>query len=73
MFKAANVGTTDRVIRILVGAFLIATPYVTGWGLEEAFAWRIVLQLAGAVLILTALLRFCPAYTLFGVRTCSRE
>ncbi len=70
MFKAANVGTTDRIIRLVVGALLIALPYATALELfaSPVFYWGA--QVVGAVLIVTALVRFCPAYTLFGLRTC---
>ncbi len=57
----ANVGTIDRALRIIGGAVLIAltlTNTIGPWG------W------IGVVPILTGLFRFCPAYTLFGIRTC---
>ncbi|HKB60639.1 MAG TPA: DUF2892 domain-containing protein [Gallionellaceae bacterium] len=56
-----NVGTIDRVIRIVVGAALIglaATGTVAWWGY------------IGAVPLLTGLFKFCPAYALIGVNTC---
>lgn len=65
----ANVGTIDRTIRFILGAILIALPFLTnvfaGWG-----SWQYAVSLIGAVLVLTAAFRFCPAYTLFGIRTC---
>lgn len=69
----ANIGTLDRALRILAGIILAAVPFVfaealAGWG-----AWRFALVGVGAVLLGTALLRFCPAYTLFGLRTCPRS
>jgi len=56
-----NVGTIDRVLRIVAGLVLIAlaaTGTVGWWG------WLGVIPLA------TGLLRFCPAYTLLGINTC---
>ena len=56
-----NVGTVDRVLRVLVGLILItaaATGRIGVWG------WIGVLPLA------TGLFRFCPAYTLLGMNTC---
>ena len=32
--------------------------------------WKYALAAVGGVLVLTAIFRFCPAYTLLGVRTC---
>jgi hypothetical protein len=59
----ANVGGIDRVLRIVVGLVLISLVFVgpqTLWGL------------VGIVPILTALVRFCPVYPLFGINTCPR-
>jgi hypothetical protein len=61
MQLTANVGTTDRLIRIVVGVVLIA---LTLMGQIGIWGWL------GVVLLATAFLKFCPAYTLFGVRTC---
>lgn len=57
----SNIGTTDRILRILVGIILIAlavTGTVGWWG------WLGVIPLA------TGLFRFCPLYSLLGIRTC---
>lgn len=59
-----NVGGVDRVLRVLVGLALVAaaaTGMVGWWG------WLGVVPLA------TGLVRFCPAYTLLGLRTCKAE
>ena len=63
---SANVGSADRWISIILGLVLIALPFVLAWGTPGA----IVCTLIGAVLVVTALFRFCPAYRLFGIRTC---
>lgn len=57
----ANVGTLDRALRITVGLGLIAAA-VMGW--TGAWAW------IGVVPLATGLFRFCPAYSIFGLRTC---
>lgn len=57
----ANVGTIDRVLRIVIGLVLIAlalTGTIGVWG------WIGVLPLA------TGVFRFCPAYPLLGINTC---
>jgi hypothetical protein len=58
-----NVGTLDRSLRIAAGLALIALAAVgtIGW-------WGYL----GLVPLATGLLRFCPAYTLVGLRTCPR-
>lgn len=57
----ANVGTIDRTLRIIGGLALIALAALgkVGW-------WGYI----GIVPLATGLLRFCPAYTLLGLRTC---
>lgn len=60
-----NMGSFDRLARLIVGAALIAFAlgYIapgTGWNL---IGW------IGVVPILTALFGTCPAYSLFGWST----
>jgi hypothetical protein len=59
-----NVGTVDRLVRILGGAGLIALAATGTIG-----AWGYV----GVVPLLTGLLRTCPAYSLIGANTCSAK
>lgn len=56
-----NIGTIDRVLRILVGVVLIALTVngTIGW-----WGWL------GVIPLLTGLVRTCPAYSLLGVNTC---
>ena len=68
----ANVGCIDRAVRVVLGVLLVAAPFVSpvaeavaGWG-----NWRYLLVAAGVVMLGTAAFRFCPAYKLFGIRTC---
>ncbi|SIQ21709.1 DUF2892 domain-containing protein [Pseudacidovorax sp. RU35E] len=56
-----NVGTLDRVLRIVAGLVLIGLALA---GVIGARGW------IGLVPLATGLLRFCPAYTLLGLRTC---
>ena len=59
-----NVGSVDRVIRIVAGAALIgasALGYIGAWG------W------IGIVPLATGLFRICPAYLPFGLSTCSTK
>lgn len=65
MFKA-NIGTADRIARIIFGLVLIAYAIPIGF---TNTSWNFVGWI-GIVPILTALLRFCPAYTVLGVNTC---
>lgn len=57
-----NVGTIDRVLRIVLGLVLIALVFV---GPQTPWGW------IGVIPLLTGLVSFCPAYRLIGLRTCS--
>jgi len=58
-----NVGTVDRVLRIVAGLVLLSLLFL----LEGNARW---FGLIGLVPLLTASLSWCPLYTLFGIRTC---
>jgi hypothetical protein len=66
----ANMGTVDRALRLAVGVALIAVALFSGAGLFGAVALQYGAVAVGLVMIGTAALRFCPLYTLFGIRTC---
>jgi hypothetical protein len=57
-----NVGGVDKVIRIVVGIALLALIFV----LEGNARWW---GLIGVIPLGTALMGWCPAYTLVGVST----
>jgi hypothetical protein len=60
-----NIGSADRVIRLLAAA-LIAILVFTG-ALTGTVA--VVSGIAAAILALTALVRICPLYLPFGLST----
>ena len=56
----ANIGRTDRTIRIVAGLLLLSLVFIgpqTLWGL------------VGLILLATAFVNFCPAYKLLGMDT----
>lgn len=61
-----NMGTADRVFRILV-AIAIAVLYLSG---VISGVTALVLLAIGVVFLLTSLVSFCPLYAPFGFRTC---
>ncbi len=67
----ANIGSFDRTARFILGAILLMVTFIPG--LADLFlgmgAWRWAIPAAGAVMLLTATIRWCPAYTLFGFRS----
>jgi hypothetical protein len=56
-----NVGSIDRILRIVVGLGLISLVFI---GPQTPWGW------IGVVPLLTAAISFCPLYTLIGIRTC---
>jgi hypothetical protein len=65
-----NVGSLDRILRFIVGGLLLVAPVLLADVFAPLGAWRFVIAVMGAVMLATAVFRFCPAYTLFGIRTC---
>ena len=59
-----NVGQTDRALRVFIGALLILLSLLNVIG---PWGW------IGLIPIATGLLRFCPAYTVLGLRSCPME
>lgn len=58
----ANIGTLDRTLRIVLGLALIGLVFV---GPQSPWGWF------GLIPLLTGLVRFCPLYSILGVRTCT--
>ena len=61
----ANVGTFDKIVRIVVGAALVALTFV-GPYTETLYPWGLI----GIVPLATGLIGWCPAYSIFGIKTC---
>ncbi|WP_409976539.1 DUF2892 domain-containing protein [Variovorax sp. CY25R-8] len=64
LFLSKNVGILDRLLRVCAGLLLIvlaAKGLIGFWGY------------IGVVPLLTGVVGNCPAYTLFGVSTCSHN
>lgn len=61
----ANVGNTDKLIRLvlaLIGLLLVIFKVVSG-------TLGIIVLVLAAILVITALVNFCPLYTLLGIKT----
>lgn len=61
-----NVGTLDRLVRVLVGLGLLAFALRVGFP-DTQWNW---LGWIGLVPLFTAVVGFCPAYRLLGISTC---
>lgn len=57
----SNLGKVDRVLRLSLGALLLAF-----WFFDPTH----LLWLIGLVPLVTGVINFCPVYRLFGVTTC---
>ena len=60
----ANIGTIDRSLRIVAGLLLIGLSLS---GVIGVWGW------IGLVPLTTGIFRFCPVYTLLGIKTCNRR
>ncbi|KEF32908.1 MAG: DUF2892 domain-containing protein [Gammaproteobacteria bacterium] len=58
-----NMGSADRTIRAVIGIILIALVFV---GPQTPWGW------IGIVPLVTALMGNCPAYSIFGIKTCKK-
>jgi hypothetical protein len=61
---SCNVGGVDRGLRIVAGLVILAL------GVAGPLGWW---GLVGLVPLATGVLRFCPAYSILGLRTCAAE
>ncbi len=60
-----NMGTADRVIRLLV-VLAIAAAYALG---HLSGLWAIILGIVALAFLLTSLVGTCPGYLPFGIST----
>ena len=62
MNLAKNMGSADKIARLVIGALMIVlalTGTIGVWG------WL------GVIFVFTALVNFCPLYRVFGFKTCA--
>lgn len=62
----SNVGSVDRIVRVVAGLLLIAFAIPIGFP-QTGWNW---VGWIGVVPLLTAVFGYCPAYTLLGISTC---
>lgn len=66
----ANLGNLDRAIRAILGLVLIIAPLLNMPAIWSSAAMGYGSMAVGVVLVLTALVRFCPLYRILGISTC---
>ncbi len=59
-----NIGTGERLLRIIVGLIIISLVF---WGPESAWGWL------GLIPLLTGLSGFCPLYSIMGINRCDKK
>ncbi|MGE5651227.1 DUF2892 domain-containing protein [Noviherbaspirillum sp. UKPF54] len=59
----ANVGSLDKIIRLILAAVFFSLFFV----LQGDLKW---IALIGIVPLVTALAGWCPLYSIFGIKTC---
>ncbi|MBO6792397.1 MAG: DUF2892 domain-containing protein [Balneolaceae bacterium] len=64
-----NMGTTDRVIRIVI-ALIFAALYFSNV-INDTVA--MILSFIALIFIFTSAVSFCPLYKIFGIQTCKVE
>ncbi len=65
-----NVGKTDRAIRVVVGLALVGLALVSGLAIFDGAILKYGTVVVGLILVVTGMMRTCPAYTLLGIGTC---
>jgi hypothetical protein len=59
-----NVGGIDRILRVVAGLALVGLTLAGSIGV---WGW------IGVVPLLTGIVKFCPAYAIFGLNTCPAQ
>jgi hypothetical protein len=62
-----NMGTADRIIRIIIAA-IIGFLYYNG---TISGTLGLILLILAIVFLLTSFIGFCGLYSLFGIKTCA--
>lgn len=63
-----NMGTVDRVVRVVIAIVLVAAGLLATTGV-----WSIVLYVLAAVMLVTAAIGSCPLYIPFGINTAKKS
>ncbi len=64
-----NVGGIDRVLRIIIGLTLLSLVFFG----DKIIGHNTVYGWIGIIPLLTGFFKFCPLYTLLGLKTCSTK
>lgn len=62
----ANEGSLERIIRLILGLIVLSLWFILQ-GNAKYFA------IIGLIPLITAILGWCPLYSIFGINTCKRK
>lgn len=65
-----NLGNIDRAVRVILGLAFFIAPLMNVPDIWSSAGLAYTSMGVGVVLVLTALVRFCPLYRVFGISTC---
>ena len=65
----ANLGTIDRIVRVVIGLVLIAYTIPLGFA-PSGWSW---VGWIGVIPLATAIFGYCPLYTPFAISTCPSQ
>ncbi len=70
MINEKNVGSRDKVVRLILGISLLALVITMEFGMAKFDLWvKAVLAFLGLILLVTAVRNSCLLYSLLGVST----
>ncbi|MCB9837798.1 MAG: DUF2892 domain-containing protein [Phycisphaeraceae bacterium] len=64
-----NEGGIDRIVRAILGIAALAIAFTT-LDVMGGTLPGIIVAAVGAILLITAIIGYCPAYKIFGLQTC---
>lgn len=64
-----NMGSTDRIVRAIVGVVLLILAFTAGW----STLWTVIAALVGLVMLATSAMAYCPPYSILGIKTCKTD
>lgn len=63
-----NMGSADRIIRLVVAAIIVALYFME----VISGTLGIILLVVAGIFVLTSIIRVCPLYLAFGIKTCAK-
>lgn len=67
----ANVGTIDRIFRAVLGVVLLWFAFFSGLPFADSPVLKYGAAILGVVMLIVAVVRVCPVYSIFGLKTCA--